>query len=132
MPQGSASAELEISTLSKHVNRNLRIFMAALHFNFDLDATLAIFFAVADPDMTQLLPVLTAFVNREPRPCHKVDAFESQPDPNVIQTNSLDRPTGDQWLDILGLHFKLVSSIERNASRIDPGAHNPLIIFNPN
>ena len=64
----------------------LRVFMFVTlnHFDLDFNMAMAIAFTIADPDMSQLLPVFAIFVNREPRACHKVHALESQSTPDVI------------------------------------------------
>ena len=49
--------------------------------------------SVADPNAVQVSP-LTAVLNREPRPCHKVDALNSQPSPQAMLPNSFNRPAG--------------------------------------
>ena len=58
--------------------------ITCLHFDFDFDMPLAILLAVTDPDVLQSLPIISAFLNREPRTGHKVDPFQSQPNPQVI------------------------------------------------
>ena len=110
----------------------LRIFIAPLHFNLHLYPPLAIVLAIADPDMTQLLPIVSIFKHREPRPCHKVHALQSHPSPDVIEPNTLDRAAGNQRLNIVSFHFKHVPAVERNSYRINPCSQFALIIDDPN
>jgi hypothetical protein len=39
-------------------------------------------------------------LNREPRPCNKVHAFDSQTRPDMVQADTFNRAAGDQWLQI--------------------------------
>jgi len=112
--------------------QELGIFIVWLHFYFNLDDALAVILTIADPDVAEALPVISAFVNREPRPCHKVHAFESQPDPIVVQPHAFDRSACNEWLDIIGLHLKHVPTVKRDACRFIPGPHDAPIIRDPN
>ena len=124
IPQGSAfkfdvARPLE-KTASNTKTANLKfvlgVIMGFFQFNTDFDLTLAIFVTITDPDLVQFLPVAAALVNREPRSCHKVHTFESQPGPNVVQSDTFNGATGDQRLEGFGFHFKNVSSVKRNPS----------------
>ena len=106
--------------------------MISLQFDFDFNMPLTIVFAVADPDVLQPLPVIATFLNREPRSGHKVHAFQSQPDPEVIESDSLDGPTSHQWLKIFGFHIKHVPPIERNSRRLKPRSNDARFIDDPN
>ena len=53
-------------------------------------------FAIANPDCVESLPVAER-LNREPRSCHKVHAFNSQSTPQLIPAHTLHRPTGNQF-----------------------------------
>lgn len=55
----------------------LRMFISSLQLDFDFHVTFAILLTIADPDVLKPLPVIAAFLNREPRACHKVHAFQS-------------------------------------------------------
>ena len=84
--------------------------------------SLTILSAIADPNVFQLLPVIAAFLNREPRPCHKVHAFQSQPHPEMIKPYALNGSTGDKRLKIFGFHFENVTPIQWDPGRLQPCA----------
>jgi hypothetical protein len=73
--------------------------------------------------MPQLLPVVSAFLNREPRSGHKVDPLESQSRPKVAEFRSLDGATGHEWLDAIGLHVEYMAAVQRHFCRFDPRTH---------
>ncbi len=83
------------------VARRIRVvltFIALLQLNSDFNKTLAVIRAVTNPDVFQTSPLIIAFLNREPRPSHKVHAFKSQAEPNVVKTDSLECAAGYQRL----------------------------------
>lgn len=88
-----------------------------LQINFNLNVSLTIRFAIANPDVPKFLPVVAVFMDREPRSCHKVHSFESQPRPEVVEPDPFHGPAGDQWLNVVGLHFKHVPPVKRNRCR---------------
>ena len=67
----------------------------AHEFDFKFHAGFRVFFSVADPDGIEQFPVAARLLNREPRSGHKVDTFESQPRPEVMQTDPLDGAAGN-------------------------------------
>ena len=92
----------------------------------------AIRFAIADPNLFQALPFGTVLMNREPRSSHKVDAFQSQTNPEVIEPDTFDCPTGDQWLEVLFFHVENMSSVKRHARCRKPGANDAMFIYHAN
>ena len=120
MPHGSAinCVDKPITPINASaINRelaDLRILIVPLQFDFDLYKTLAIINAIADPDMFQTLTVILAFLHREPRSGHKVDPFQSQTGPEMVEPNSFDSSAGHERLEIPGFHLKHVPAIERN------------------
>jgi hypothetical protein len=126
MPHGSALAGAGISTIKNTLAATtisviartpkvvLAVFIVELQLNFDFNKTFAVISAVANPNVFQALPPVITLLNREPRPCHKVNAFKSQTHPNMIETDSFQCSAGNQWLKVLRLHFEDVSAIEGN------------------
>ncbi len=84
---------------------------------FDLDFALTVVLSVADPDFSQLLPFAVTILDREPRSRHKVNAFQSQPCPQAIQTDSLDGPAGDEVRQAVGGHVEFVPSVQWDTGR---------------
>jgi len=91
--------------------------------DFDFNNALAIFFAIADPEVAQLLPLVVCVLDHEPWPRHKVDSLQSQSRPHVILADSFDRAACYQWLQALCLHREDMSPIERDSRWFQPGTH---------
>ena len=82
-----------------------------------------ILLAIADPNLFQALPIITVFLNREPRSRHKVDAFESQADPDVVQPNPFDGSARHQRLKVFRFHFEHMATIKGNQRWLKPCAN---------
>ena len=72
-----------------------------LYLDFDPGANVAR--AVADPDGVDLVPFSSALLDREPRSGHEVDAFDSEPGPEVFQPDALDGSADLRRLQAAGL-----------------------------
>src|SRR5712691_7046176 len=99
MPHGSASNRLgkpSTPATITPINQWLVFMLRLLQFDARFDPPPAILLAVTDPDLVQLLPIAAAAMDREPRSGHKVDPFQSQPDPEMIEAHSLHGATGHQ------------------------------------
>jgi hypothetical protein len=121
MPQGSAdavngrpdsNAMLKSNRLVSVERPNSRFMLGLRQFDMNLNATLAIVFTIANPDLTKILPIVSAALNREPRPGHKVDALQSQTGPQVIEPDAFYRTARHQRLDAIGVHVKDMASIK--------------------
>ena len=102
MPQGSAIAtapQKQQRVVHKTRRVHFLIFIFSLHeFNFNFNLPRAILLPVTAPDRSQFLPVFSISYYREPRPGHKVDPFESQAGPEVVEPDALDGAARDEWL----------------------------------
>jgi len=103
-----------------------------LQFNAYLNTALAVLLAVADPNLPQILPVVAAAMDREPRSRHKVDAFQSQSRPKVIQSDAFDRATGYQRLDVMVVHVENMTPIEWHGRRRQRRANVTMLVNDPN
>ena len=109
-------------------NECLNCIVGLLQFDPYFNPSRAILLAVADPKWTDFFPIISAAMDSEPRPGHKVDPFESQAGPNVIQADALDRAAGDQRLHPTRVHLELVPAIQRHLGRRQAGTHFALVI----
>ena len=126
MPQGSAIATAPPKQ-QRVVHRTRRvhflIFIFSLHeINFNVNSPRAILLSVTDPHLSQFLPVFSVSYYREPRPGHKVDPFESQAGPEVVESDALDGAARDEWLQVVAFHFKFMPTVERNDCLVHFGA----------
>jgi len=95
----------------------LRHMICLLECQSQFNSCATVHFAIAEPHLTQLLPVVSTLFDREPRSCHGVDTLQSQTRPEVVQADSLYGSTHDERLQVVDVELENVSPIKWHASR---------------